>query len=127
MQFNLLQKDLLCSLVLTLQCCLLTALPLGVAQFQVSAGASWVLLGAIRASQVLDLAVEGLERGINLNIMLSQGAGGLISSHVPERIRGFLNLTQAGKCGHVNSRARRTGGTRRSSVTRRTLNQEKKA
>lgn len=36
----------------------LTALPLRVTQFQVPAGASRVLLGAIRAAQVLDLVVE---------------------------------------------------------------------
>ena len=79
----------------TLMFSLLTALPLRVAQFDVSAGASRVLLGAFRAAQVLNLAVEGLECGIDLNVMLPQGAGGLIGPHVPERIRRLLNLTQA--------------------------------
>ena len=99
----------------------LTALPLRVAQFQVSAGASWVLLGAIRAAQVLNLVVEGLECGVDLHVVLPQGAGGLISPHVPEWIGGLLSLTQTGEGRHVDARARRTRRTGRSGVTRRTL------
>ena len=95
------------------------------AQFQVSAGASRVLLGAVRAAEVLNLVVEGLECGINLNIMLPQGAGGLIGPHVPEWIRGLLWLTQTGKGRHVDARARRTRRTRGSGVTRGTLREGK--
>ncbi len=93
------------------------------AQFQVSAGASRVLLAAVRAAQVLDLVVEGLECGVNLHVVLPQGAGGLISPHVPERIRRLLSLTQAGEGRHVDARARRTRGAGGSGVTRRTLNE----
>lgn len=76
---------------------LLTTLPLGVAQFQVVAGACRVLLGAVGAAQVLDLIVQGLETGVHLNVVLPQRAGGLVGPHVPERIRGLLGLTQTGK------------------------------
>lgn len=91
------------------------------AQFQVSAGASRVLLGAVRAAQGLNLVVEGLECRINLHVMLPKRAGGLISPHVPERIRGLLSLTQTSEGRQVDARARRTRGARRSGVTRRTL------
>lgn len=105
---------------------LLTALPLRVAQFQVSAGASRVLLGAVGAAQVLNLVVEGLECGIDLHVLLSQGAGGLISSHVPERIGGLLSLAQTGEGRHVDARAGRTRRTRGSGITRRTLKEGKR-
>lgn len=94
------------------------------AQFQVSAGASRILLGAVRAAQVLNLVVEGLECGINLHVVLPQGAGGLISPHVPERIRGLLSLAQTSKGRHVNARAGRTRRARGSGVTRRTLTED---
>lgn len=99
----------------------LTALPVRVTQFQVSAGASGVLLGAVGAAQVLDLAVEGLERGVDLDVVLPQGAGGLVSPHVPERIRRLLGLTQTGEGRHVDTRARRTRRTRGSGVSWRSL------
>lgn len=100
---------------------LLTTLPLRVAQFEVSAGAGRVLLGAVRTAQGLDLVVEGLECGVDLNIMLPLGAGGLICPHVPERIGGLLSLTQASKGGDINAWAWWTRRTRGSRVTRRTL------
>jgi len=99
----------------------LTALPLGVAQFQVPAGASRVLLAAVGAAQVLDLAVERLQRGVHLHVVLPQGAGGLVGPHVPERIGGLLHLTQTGEGRHVDARAGRTGWARGPGVTRRTL------
>lgn len=91
------------------------------AQFQVSAGAGRVLLGAIGAAQVLDLVVEGLESGVDLHVVLPQGAGGLVGPHVPQRIGRLLSLAQTGEGRHVDAGAGRTGRTRRSSVSRRTL------
>lgn len=96
------------------------------AQFQVSAGASRVLLGAVRAAQGLNLVVEGLECGINLHVVLPKGAGGLIGPHVPERIRGLLSLTQTGEGRYVDARAGRTRRARRTCVTRRTLKEGEK-
>ena len=95
------------------------------AQFQVSAGASRVLLGAVGAAQVLDLAVEGLECGVDLHVVLPQGAGGLVGPHVPERIGGLLGLTQTGEGRHVDSGAGGTRRARRSGVTRRTLKESR--
>ena len=101
----------------------LTALPLRVAEFQVSAGASWVFAGALGAAEALDLVVEGLECGIHLGIMLSQVASCLIGPHVLQGVGALLSLAKASKGGHVNARA---GGARRargSRVSRRTLQQ----
>lgn len=69
----------------------------------------------------LNQVVEGLECGINLHVVLPQGAGGLISPHVPERIGGLLSLTKTCEGRHVDARARRTRRARRSGVTGRTL------
>ena len=99
----------------------LTALPLRVAEFKVSAGAGRVLLGTVWAAQVLDLVVQGLESGVNLHVVLPEGAGGLVGPHVPQGIRGLLRLRQASESRHVDARARWAGGPRGSSVTRRTL------
>ena len=99
----------------------LTALPLRVAEFKVSAGAGGVLLGTVWAAQVLDLVVQGLESGVNLHVVLAQVAGGLIGPHVPQGIRGLLRLRQASESRHVDARARGAGRSRGSSVTRRTL------
>lgn len=102
----------------------LTALPLRVAEFQVSAGASWVLAGAFRAAEALDLVVEGLECGVHLGVMLSQVAGCLVSPHVLQGVGALLSLAKASKGGHVNARAwgaRRARGAR---VSRRTLQHE---
>lgn len=98
-----------------------TALPLRMAQLEVSARASRVLLGAVWAAHVLNLVVEGFERGIDLDIVLPQGAGGLIGPHVSERIWRLLGLTQAGKGRQVDAGAWRTRRTRGSGITRRTL------
>ena len=94
-------------------------------QLQVSAGASGVLLGAIGAAQVLNLVVKGLQGRIDLHVMLPQGAGGLISPHVPQRIGRLLSLTQASEGRHVNAGTWWARGTRGSSITRRTLKEGK--
>lgn len=39
-------------------CSRLTALPLWMAQFQVLAGSSWILAGAVRAADALNLVIE---------------------------------------------------------------------
>lgn len=102
----------------------LTTPPVGVTQFQVSAGASRVLLGSVRAAQGLNLVVEGFQSGVDLHIVLPKRAGSLISPHVPEGIRGLLSLTQTSKGRYVNSRAGRTRKAWRSRVTRRTLRKQ---
>lgn len=116
----------ICCLLCTAQMCLhpLTALPVGVAQLEVSAGAGRVLLGALGAADVLDLAVEGLEGGVHLGVVLAQASGSLVGPHVPHGIGTLLGLTQAGESGHVDARAGRTRRTRGSRVTRRTLSRE---
>lgn len=84
------------------------------AELQVSAGASWVLLGALGAADVLNLVVERFECGVDLSIVLTEVSGSLVGPHVPERIRGLFMLTKTSEGGHVNARARgtrRTGGS----------------
>lgn len=53
--------------------------------------------------------------------MLSKRAGGLVGTHVTQRIGSLLGLRQPSEGRHVNARARGTGRTRGSSVTRWTL------
>ncbi len=92
----------------------LTALPIRMAELQVSAGAGRVLLGSLRAADVLDLVVERFERGVDFSIMLTEVSRSLVGPHVPERIRGLFSLTQTSEGRHVNTRARgtrRTGGS----------------
>lgn len=94
------------------------------AQLQVSAGASRVLLGSLGAADVLNLVVERFERGVDLGVVLTEVSGSLVSPHVPERIGGLLSLTQSSEGGHINARAGgawRTGGSR---VSRGTLRGE---
>lgn len=50
----------------------LTALPVRVAELQVPAGASGILLGSLGAADVFNLVVERLERGIDLSVVLAQ-------------------------------------------------------
>lgn len=90
-------------------------------QFQVSAGASGVLLGSVGATQGLNLVVEGLQGGVDLHVVLPKRAGSLISPHVSEWIGGLLSLTQTSEGRYVNSRARGARRTWGSRVTRRTL------
>lgn len=42
------------------------------AEFDVTAGTSWVLPGSLRSEQVIDLSVEGLDGGINFIVLGSQ-------------------------------------------------------
>lgn len=86
----------------------LTALPVRVAELQVPAGASGILLGSLGAADVLDLVVERLERRVDLGVVLAQVSGGLVGPHVPERVGTFLDLAQSSKGGHVNARTRRS-------------------
>lgn len=73
----------------------LTALPLRMAKLDVAAGSGRVLLGALGATDALDLVVEGLERGVHLDIVLPQAAGGLVCPHVADGVGTLLRLTQA--------------------------------
>lgn len=75
----------------------LTALPLGMAKLDVAAGPGRVLLGALGATDALDLVVEGLECGVHLDIVLPQAAGGLVCPHVADGVGTLLRLTQASK------------------------------
>lgn len=104
----------------------LTALPVGVAELQVPAGASWVLLGSFWAADVLNLVVQRLERSIHLNIMLTEVSRGLVGSHIPDRIRALVGLTQTSEGRHVNTRTRGARKTGWSGVSRRTLKGKKK-
>ena len=70
----------------------LTALPVRVAELEVSAGAGGVLLGSLRAADVLDLVVEGLERGVHLCVVRAEVSRGLVGPHVPERIGALVSL-----------------------------------
>lgn len=103
----------------------LTALPVRMAELQVSAGTSWVLLGSLRAADVLNLVVERFESGINLGIVLTKVSRSLVGPHVPERIRGLLSVTQTSKGRHVNARPRGTRRTRGSRISRGTLREKK--
>ena len=99
----------------------LTTLPGGVAQLEVPAGAGGVLLVAVGAQHVLDLAVDGLERGVHLHVVGPQGAGGLVGPHVAHGVGGLLRLGEAGEGGHVDAGAGRAWGPRGAGVTRGTL------
>lgn len=91
------------------------------AELQVPAGASRILLGSLGAADVLDLVVERLERGIDLGVVLPQVSRRLVGPHVPERVGTLLGLTQSGKGGHVNAGTRGSRKTRWSGVSRGTL------
>lgn len=52
-----------------------TALPVRVAHLQVAAGAGRVLLGAVRAADVLDLLAEGLKGGVNFQVTVTHHIG----------------------------------------------------
>lgn len=104
----------------------LTALPVRVAELQVPAGASRILLGSLGAADVFNLVVERLERGIDLSVVLAQVSGGLVGPHVPERVGTLLGLTQPSKGRHVYARTRRSRRTGRSRVSRGTLTGKEK-
>lgn len=75
------------------------------AELDVTAGAGWVLPGSLGGEQVLDLGVQGLDGGIHLVVLGSQG--GLVSSV----------LIVSGDIVAATSRAGRSGQTRRSGGT----------
>lgn len=83
----------------------LTAGPLGVAELDVTAGAGRVLPGSLRGEQVLNLGVEGLDGGVHLVVLGSQG-----------RLVGSV-LIISGDVVAATSRAGRSGQTRRSRGT----------
>jgi len=65
------------------------------AKLDVAAGPGWVLPGALRAADALDLVVERLERGVHLDVVLPQAAGRLVRPHVADGVGTLLCLTQA--------------------------------
>lgn len=96
------------------------------AELQVPAGASGILLGSLGAPDVLNLVVERLERGIDFSVVLAQVSGGLVGPHVPEGVGTLLGLTESSKGGHVNARTRRSRKTGRSRVSGGTLTGKEK-
>jgi len=102
-------------ILVVFSCCpSLTALPVGMAELEVPAGARRVLLGALRAADVLDLVVEGFERGVHLGVVLPQVTGRLVGPHVPHGVVGLLRPVEAGEGRHVDAG---TGGTGRAGGT----------
>lgn len=99
----------------------LTALPVGVAELQVPAGAGRVLLGALGAADVLNLVVQRLESGVDLGVVLTQVSRSLVGSHVPQRIGTLVGLTKTSKGRHVDARTWRSRWTRRARSSRGTL------
>lgn len=83
----------------------LTAGPLRVAELDVTAGAGRVLPGSLGGQQVLDLGVQGLDCGVHLVVLGSQG-----------RLVGSV-LIISGDVVAATSRAGRSGQTRRSGGT----------
>lgn len=98
---------------------LLTALPVRVAHPQVTAHAGWALLGAVRATDLLNLLRQGLEGSVNLHVTVAHHVG-VISAVVAttERIRGLLLDGLADK---VESTTRSSRWSSRSRRSRRTL------
>lgn len=104
----------------------LTALPVRMTELQISAGAGRVLLGPLRAADVLNLIVKRFDCSVDLSIVLTEvSSSSLVGPHVPERIGWFLRLTQTSKRRHVNARAWGTWRTRGSWISRRTLRDKK--
>lgn len=85
-------------------CPQLTAGPVRVAELDVTAGAGGILSGSLRGEQVLNLSVEGLDGGINLVVLGSQG--GLISSVLIISARDVVSATRGA------GRSRQTGSSR---------------
>lgn len=99
----------------------LTALPLGMAEFDVAAGPGRVLLGALGAADALNLIVEGFEGGVHLHVVLPQPSGRLVCPHVADGVGALLRLTQSSKSRHVDAGAGGARRTGRTGVSRRTL------
>ena len=87
--------------------CPLTAGPFGVTEADVSAGAGWVLPGALGGEQVLDLGVQGLDGGVHLVVLGSEG--------------GLVGPVLIVASGHVVSAAGGAGGPGETRGARRTL------
>lgn len=93
----------------------LTALPVGVAELQVPAGAGRALLGAVRTADVLHLIVERLQTGVHLCIVLDITFGGLVCPHVLQGFRTLLRMRQTSESRQIDAGprwARETRGTR---------------
>lgn len=100
----------------------LTALPVGVAHLEVTAGAGGVLAAALRAPDVLDLLAQALEGGVHLEVTVTDHVS-IISPVVAATIVSLL-LRWLGQEAQVVAAAGRTGGTRGSRRAGRTLCRE---
>lgn len=103
----------------------LTALPVAVAHLQVPAGACWVLAGAFRATDVLDLLAEALQGGVHLQIAVAHHVG-VVSSVVAAAVVSFLLgwLRQEAEVEAAAGGAGRTWGARRAGGTLRVEEEE---
>lgn len=90
------------------------------AHLQVTASAGRILLGAIRAADILNLLAEGLKGGVNLQVTVTHHIG-IVSTVVTVRIRGFLlGCSNEANVESTTGWSRRSRGSGRS---RRSLNQ----
>lgn len=99
----------------------LTALPVGVAEFDVSAGPGRVFAGALGAADALDLVVEGLEGGVHLGVVRPQPRRCLVRPHVAPGVGALLGLPQPRERRHVDAGAGGPGGAGRTGAPGRTL------
>lgn len=100
----------------------LTALPVGVAHFEVTAGAGGVFAAAFGAPDVLDLLAQALEGGVHLEVTITDHIG-IISPVVAAAVVSLL-LRWLGQEAEVETAAGRTRGTRRPRRTGGTLHRE---
>lgn len=100
----------------------LTALPVGVAHLEVTAGAGRVLAAAFRAPDVLDLLAQALESGVHLEVTVTDHVG-IIGPVVAATILSLL-LRWLGQEAEVVTTAGRTRGTRGSGRAGGTLRRE---
>lgn len=96
----------------------LTALPVRVAHFEVTARAGGVLAAAFGASDVLDLLAQALEGGVHLKVTVTDHVG-IISPVVAATIMSLLLgwLRQEAEVVTATGRTRRTRGSRRAGRT----------
>lgn len=102
----------------------LTVLPLRVAHLQVTAGASGVLLGTLRAADVLNLLAQGLEGGVHFCVTVTYGVSIIGSVTTTVGIRGLL-LGRLGNEAKVEPTTWSTRGARRSRKAGSTLNEKR--
>ena len=100
----------------------LTALPVGVAHLEVTAGAGRVLAAAFGAPDVLDLLAQALESGVHLEVTVTDHIG-VIGPVVAAAILSLL-LRWLGHEAEVVTTAGRTRGTRGSRRAGGTLRRE---